>query len=384
MKKLLYTLLVCTVFFGCDNETIELVDMYVQEYTFLEGDAGTTAEFVFVVKLLSASTVDVTFDYKTEDIKAEAGTDYTAVSGTATIPVGELETTILVTVMGDSDWEVDENFRFEISNANNVNLITSFATGVIRNDDKSGFFDTDGYITPDSQSGMTLTWSDEFNGSDLNLTDWTYETGDHGWGNNELQDYRSGSNNTTVANGKLTITAKDDPMDGYTSARLITKDKQTFKYGRIDIRAKLPQGQGIWPALWMLGNNINEVSWPACGEIDIMELVGHEPSKTHGTIHWADVNGNHTHEGGGTSLSGEVFADAFHVFTILWDSQKIVWYLDEEQFHSEEVNSGGREEFHHPHFFIFNIAVGGNWPGSPDGTTVFPQTMEVDYIRVFQ
>lgn len=246
-----------------------------------------------------------------------------------------------------------------------------------------------GYTSPESYAGWDLVWRDEFNGNSLS-SDWTFEigNGNSGWGNNELQYYRE--ENTTVANGVLTIEAKNEPFNNavYTSSRIITQGKQSFKYGRIDIRARLPFGQGMWPALWMLGDNISSVGWPRCGEIDIMEIVGGTaPGKaddvTHGTIHW-DNNGTKADFGGSTRLSSGRFADEYHVFSIIWDEQSIKWLLDNDQFHAVEITSANMEEFHEKFFFIFNVAVGGNWPGSPDASTVFPQTMKVDYIRVFQ
>lgn len=382
MKKLGFLLFAIMAFVSCEEEVIK-VDMSVLGVEKLEGNSGET-EFLFTIQLAAVSTADVTFSYATRDENATAGEDYVATSGTATIPMGELTTTIPVTVLGDNTWEQEETFIFEIFDADNANITTAITRGEIMNEDKSGTMASDGYITPDSQSGMTLVWSDEFNGTAVNEDDWTYEVGASGWGNEELQDYQAGTNNAVVANGKLTITAKEESPDYYTSARMITKDKQEFKYGRIDIRAKLPEGQGIWPALWMLGHDIDDVSWPACGEIDIMELVGHQPSVTHGTIHWLPATGSHKYQGGFRVLPSGKFSDEFHVFTILWTSRYIRWYLDEVEFHRENVFAGDMTEFRHEHFFIFNIAVGGRWPGSPDATTVFPQTMEVDYIRVFQ
>ncbi|WP_296705162.1 glycoside hydrolase family 16 protein [Algoriphagus sp.] len=248
-----------------------------------------------------------------------------------------------------------------------------------------------GYTSPESYEGYKLVWSDEFNSSSIS-EDWTFEIGDGcpelcGWGNQELEYYKK--ENTSVAEGNLIITAKRESMGGkqYTSSRLITKGKQSFTYGRIDIRAILPKGQGLWPALWMLGENIDEVSWPRCGEIDIMELVGgstEDRDKTiHGTVHW-DNGGSYANYGGSTKLSTGIFNDEFHVFSIEWDPEKIVWLLDGEEYHVIDITPAGLDEFHKPMFFIFNVAVGGIWPGSPDGSTVFPQEMKVDYIRVFQ
>ena len=244
-----------------------------------------------------------------------------------------------------------------------------------------------GYESPTSYPGYTLVWNDEFSGAALNLSDWSYEigTGNNGWGNNEAQYYRA--ENTSVANGYLTIQARKENFGGrsYTSSRLITKNKQSFRYGRIDIRAVLPQGQGLWPALWMLGTNISTVGWPESGEIDIMEMVGGSGREdtVHGTGHW-DNNGSNASYGGDYTLNSGTFADEFHVFSIEWDSNLIRWYVDDVQYHALSISSAGLSEFRKEFFFIFNIAVGGNWPGYPDASTVFPQRMLVDYVRVFQ
>jgi len=251
-----------------------------------------------------------------------------------------------------------------------------------------------GYSTPLSYPNLTLVWNDEFSGVELDASNWTHETGNgaYGWGNNELQSYQAA--NTLVNGGYLVIKAKNEVASAfnYTSSRIITKGKREFKYGRVDIRAILPKGQGIWPALWMLGSNINDpgVGWPKCGEIDIMELIGGSGTgagrndKIYGTVHW-DNAGNYASYGGNTSLStGKIFADEFHVFSIVWNDTTIKWYLDDVQFHVIDITPAELSEFKEKFFFIFNVAVGGNWPGSPDGTTVFPQRMVVDYIRVFQ
>jgi hypothetical protein len=235
--------------------------------------------------------------------------------------------------------------------------------------------------------GSNLAWSDEFDGTALNDNFWTFETGAGGWGNNELQYYRP--ENTTVSGGFLTITAKQESFGGssYTSSRLITKGKKEFQYGTIEIRAKLPQGQGIWPALWMLGANISSVGWPKCGEIDIMEMIGgsNREKTVYGTLHW-DENGSHacTCDKPGHTLASGTFSDDFHVFKMTWDQTDIKWFVDGTQFNHINITPAGLSEFHAKHFFIVNLAVGGNWPGAPDGTTTFPQQLIVDYIRVYQ
>ncbi|WP_207534105.1 family 16 glycosylhydrolase [Desertivirga arenae] len=243
-------------------------------------------------------------------------------------------------------------------------------------------------VSPDNYPGMTLVWRDEFNGTYLNTSDWTYEigTGDNGWGNNELQYYKQ--ENLSVADGILTITAKRESFGGkeFTSSRIKTQDKKTFRYGRIDFRAKLPKGKGIWPALWMLGNNISTVSWPAAGEIDVMEMVGGGAGKdntVHGTIHF-DNNGTYANIGKSFTLSSGDFSDKFHVFSVIWEANSIKWLVDDVEFNTIDTSSPAFSEFKNHFFLLINLAVGGNWPGSPDATTVFPQKMMVDYVRVFQ
>lgn len=163
---------------------------------------------------------------------------------------------------------------------------------------------------------------------------------------------------------------------------MTTQNKRSFTTGRIDIRAKLPQGKGIWPALWMLGSNITTVSWPQCGEIDIMELLGQTPNLVYGTVHYN--NGGHQSLGGNYSLSSGTFSDDFHIFTLIWQPHHLIWQVDGHTYRTiSDIQITGFR-FDLPQFFIFNIAVGGNWPGPPDNSTVFPQTMEVDYIRVYQ
>lgn len=244
---------------------------------------------------------------------------------------------------------------------------------------------THGYSAPLSYPGMTLIWKDEFDGNTLNTSNWRHEIGGNGWGNNELQYYQE--QNTLVENGLLVIKAKIESVSGknYTSSRIITQDKRAFKYGRVDIRARLPKGKGIWPALWMLGSSISTVGWPKCGEIDIMEMIGGtgNDNKVYGTVHW-DNAGSYASYGGNKSLSSGLFADEFHVFSIVWDASSITWYLDGVKYHVIDITPDGLSELREEAFFIINVAVGGNWPGSPDGLTKFPQFMAVDYIRVFQ
>jgi beta-glucanase (GH16 family) len=244
-----------------------------------------------------------------------------------------------------------------------------------------------GATSPTSYTNMKLVWADEFDGTALNSDFWSFETGNgsNGWGNNELQFYRT--QNTSIQDGHLVITAKKEPFGGkeYTSSRIITKSKKEFRYGRVDIRAALPKGQGIWPALWMLGSNFDTVSWPACGEIDIMEMIGGggRENTVYGTVHWQNEGKNAKYEGK-TTLSSGTFSDQFAVYSITWDATSIRWFVDNKQYHVIDTTPAELDEFRRNFFFIFNVAVGGNWPGSPNTTTTFPQHMIVDYVRVFQ
>ena len=246
-----------------------------------------------------------------------------------------------------------------------------------------------GYSTPLTYDGLRLVWNDEFDGTSLNEAYWNFElgTGNNGWGNNEEQYYLK--ENTTVSGGFLTIEAKKQNYNNkqYTSSRLTTQNKKSFKYGRVDIRAALPEGQGMWPALWMLGNDISSVGWPDCGEIDIMEMVGgssngKSDNTVHGTIHW-DNSGSYASYGLSNTISTK-FSKQFHVFSLIWDETQIRILRDDVQYITVEITNSNFSEFHQKFFMIMNVAVGGNWPGSPNATTKFPQKMWVDYVRVFQ
>ena len=239
-----------------------------------------------------------------------------------------------------------------------------------------------GYSTPEEYPNMVSYWTQEFD-EPLNEDEWTFELGGGGWGNQELEYYRK--QNTSVVDGHLVITAKAESVgaNNYTSSRIITKDKKTFQYGRIDVRAALPKGKGIWPAIWMLGNNIGTQPWPKCGEIDIMEMIGGAANEktVYGTAHY-DNNGYESN-GGHYDLPTGILADKFHVFTIIWTEEMITWYIDDIKYHELPITAT-RTEFQEEFFFVLNVAVGGNWPGPPDDTLKFPQRMIIDYIRVFK
>lgn len=353
----------------------------------------TAATMHFNVTLDKTTTVPVSVDYTVSDGTAIAPKDYTAASGTITIPANQTSSEIAVQIKGDPTDTRQDNLEFavQLSNPKNCTIGVASAKGTIITEDGTNFTtDNTGYTTPLAYPGMTLQWNDEFNGNSLNTNDWNYEIGNGsgGWGNNELEYYTNSPKNVFVSNGNLIIEARKESISGfnYSSARLTTQNKKSFTYGRVDIRAKLPKTKAIWPALWMLGNNISTVGWPACGEIDIMELLGQEPSKMYGTLHYGASSATHGQKGSSYTLNGASFYDQFHVFSMVWQQDKIQLYVDDSLFLTVNKTDVGSSPypFNAPFFFIFNVAVGGNWPGSPDATTTFPQRMIVDYVRVFQ
>ncbi len=238
-----------------------------------------------------------------------------------------------------------------------------------------------------------IIWQDEFDGTTLDLSKWSYQTGDGcdispdlcGWGNNELQWYQS--QNAEVSHGTLKITAKRENSNGrnYTSARLRTIDQGDWTYGRFEARIKLPTGRGLWPAFWMLPTDEVYGGWPQSGEIDIMELIGSEPATVHGTIHFGQPWPNNRQSGESYKLHTGQFADDFHEFAVEWEPGEIRWYVDGYLYSSKTKSNVApdRWPFDQDFHFLLNVAVGGNWPGAPDGTTRFPQIMEVDYVRVY-
>jgi beta-glucanase (GH16 family) len=255
----------------------------------------------------------------------------------------------------------------------------------------------------DPLAGWTLTWSDEFNGADGSAVDaskWGHDVGGGGWGNSEFEYYTNATQNAVVQGGNLVITATTAgassyncsyPSSGpckYTSARLLSKGKFSQKYGRLEARIQIPEGQGIWPAFWMLGANIDSVNWPSCGEIDIMENIGKEPSINHGSLHMpaSGTTTDSSLSGMYTLPGGAKLGDAFHTYAIEWSASAIKFYLDDMLYETQtpQTATGRTWAFDQPFFFILNVAVGGTWPGAPDSTTTFPQTMKVDWVRAYQ
>ena len=243
-----------------------------------------------------------------------------------------------------------------------------------------------------------IAWSDEFDGptgSAPDATKWGFDIGGNGWGNNELEYYTNriqnafidGSGNLVIKAIKESFTGSDGVTRDYTSARLLTRDKFTQRYGRFEARIKVPFGQGIWPAFWMLGDDIGSAGWPTCGEIDIMENRGREPSINHASLHGPGYSGGNPLTSTYTLPGGQSFSDDYHVFAIEWEPSAIRFYVDGNLYQTRtpaDVPAGRRWVFDHPFFMLLNVAVGGNFGGNPDSTTTWPQMMLVDYVRVYR
>ncbi len=248
-----------------------------------------------------------------------------------------------------------------------------------------------------AQQDWKLFWSDEFNGvkgSSVDSKIWKHDLGGGGWGNNELEFYTNKTKNVYQdGTGFLVIKAiKETVKDGcwygdcdYTSGRILTKGTLERKYGRFEARIRIPKGQGIWPAFWMLGSNIGTTNWPNCGEIDILENIGKEPKTVHGTIHGPGYSG--ANGIGMPYSSNQDFSDSFHIYAVEWEPEVIRWYVDGNLYQTrtpKDLPEGAKWVYNHEFFIILNLAVGGGWPGNPDASSVFPQSMKVDYVRVYQ
>ncbi|HEY4904224.1 MAG TPA: glycoside hydrolase family 16 protein [Candidatus Sulfotelmatobacter sp.] len=242
-----------------------------------------------------------------------------------------------------------------------------------------------------------LTWSDEFdgpNGSAVDGSKWVAETGGNGWGNKELEYYTARTQNAYLQDGNLVIKAAREKYVGadgvsrdFTSARLKTQGKFSQAYGRFEARIKIPRGQGMWPAFWMLGDDIDKAGWPPCGEIDIMENIGKAPDTIYGSIHGPGFIGASGLGAPYKLPAGQQFADDFHLFAVEWEPDTIRLYVDDQLYSTRrrtDLKPGWKWPFDHPFFLLLNVAVGGDWPGDPNATTVFPQTMLVDYVRVYR
>lgn len=391
--KLLPFLVIMT---GCGKKSNSGTDatpkMSFDDVSVLEGNSGTgNVEIKFTLD--HSSPKAVSFTCTTINGTAKSGEDFTAVNQTITFQPNELEKKLVINIVTDDLKEPDEVFQVHVENPVNVILLKGTVSVTLRNDDTKITFDNTGYDAPTSYPGYALAWNDEFNGTALDNTIWSAETGDGcpalcGWGNNELEYYTNPPNNVFFQDGKMVIEAKAETFGGknYTSTKINTKGKKPFKLGRIDIRAILPKGKGIWPAFWLLPQDNVYGAWPKSGEIDMVEAMGSEPSKVLGTLHFGP-GPNSTYISRNYSLpGGATFNDKFHVFSLEWKQDEIKWYIDNVLYTTISKADLGSNNypFNESFYFIINLAVGGNFPGAPDATTVFPQWLIVDYIRVYQ
>lgn len=364
----------------------------VLEVSDLELKESDTDEIVsLALNLVGSNPTNAVVSFAAVSNSATAGADFEVLtSGKIIFSAEEKTKAISIKLFGDEVKELKETFTIKFYNPINMSIKTDLINVTILDDDDNTaglVIPTTGYSTPTEYDGYNLVWADEFNDGVLNDSNWSHETGGGGWGNNEWQYYRE--DNVSFLNGNLVITAKDQKYGGndYTSSRIVTKGKKAFKYGRVDIRAALPKGKGLWPALWMLGTNISSVGWPACGEIDIMELTGDLPNRVLSTVHFGPSVAQRQFKSNSKYLTGnEDFNKEFHVFSMDWKENIIEFYVDDEKFYTITPADTGTAPypFNKNFFFIFNVAVGGDLPGYPDATTAFPQSMIVDYVRVFQ
>lgn len=388
-----FILAIIVSFSACDSEEpvtdiTQFPRIKIEDQTVQENDSSAE----ILVQLTWEYNQTVTVDYKAEVVEdgfAQENIDFAGLSGTISFAPGELTKAVPVEIIDDIKAESNEKFQITLSNPVFGKLLNTQAIITIEDEDTSVIIDGSGYDAPTIYQGYERIWEDEFSASEIDQSVWGYDIGGNGWGNQELQFYTDRATNSFQDQGYLFIEAKEEKFgeNDYTSARLLSQNKFDFKYGRVDIRARLPKGQGIWPALWMLGSNFQTVGWPKCGEIDIMELIGSQPKIVHGTVHFLGSDGVNDRKGNSTFLSGGGdFSDEFHVFSIVWIEDYIEWRIDGVRYHSvtPEDLDGGDWPFNNEFFFILNVAVGGQWPGSPDNTTIFPQQMLVDYVRLYQ
>lgn len=269
----------------------------------------------------------------------------------------------------------------------NITISNVSLTGEVKQEEqtegKDGTFDE----APTTLKNRNLVWQDEFNGNSIDSSKWSYELGNSGWGNNEYQYYTDRKENAYCSNGSLKIVARKENYSGssYTSSRIISKDKYEFTYGYVETRIALPSMSGIWPAFWLLGANIDEQQWPYCGEIDVMEAINDE-EKVYSTLHWnnGSFGSSYSHAEYGNKGVSINNRTEYHIYGFEWTSTAIKTYLDNNLVYSMNISgNNGIEAFRKDFYFLFNVAVGGNWPGFNIGND-FPQTMSVDYIRVYQ
>ncbi len=378
---------------GEDDTAITSLPVLSIDYvTHLEGE--NNREVLVGVRLSRESESNVSVNYETVEGTAMVGTDFMAVSnGQLIFLPSETTKNISITILGDDIFEPDETFDILLSNPINATIVRGKSTITIRNDDEEEVVDTildgiptTGYTTPMSYPGRVLVWHDEFEGNSLS-DDWKHEVGLESLIDNfsqrQYQYYKA--ENTRVKGSYLIIQTKKESIGGqqYTSSKITTQSKQSFKYGRIDIRAILPRGQAVKASLSMLGDSFSSIGWPDCGQIKIAKSLKDfvtEDATVRGELRLRNRFDRHHYR-----LNNGTFADEFHVFSIVWDSESIKWYVDDVFYHEADISSSASFEVRKPYFFVFNTRVESYDEFSPsEDTTPFPQKTVVDYVRVFQ
>ncbi len=400
-KNIYRTLVICLSFFpilisGCKkddapSDEVPEPGIMIDGVTLFEGHEGLI-DFPFPVSFNRAFNKDITIHYKTADGIAKAGIDYEAVTnGSIVIPAGKTSGNIVIKVIGNDIREADKTFTVELLSSDYGVILRNSATGYIRNDDNTIKIATTGYEAATSYDGYTLEWQDEFTDR-VDPDIWWNQNGDGcpdlcGWGNNESQYYTDRSSNIFIQDGHLVIEARPENYQGksYTSSKILTTGKKAMRYGRIDIRAQLPYGQGIWPAFWMMPEESKYGGWPSSGEIDIMEMVGHQSNMVHGTVHYGPGPSSIHQTSSHVKAGGGIFNDDFNVFSLVWKEDELIWLVNDQEFKriTPDQLDGQFWPFNEYFYLIINFAVGGNWPGYPDATTLFPQWLVVDYVRYY-
>lgn len=358
---------------------------------------GTTGTLRVDVQVVGSHRQPIIVQYTTKSVTATKGEDFLDVTATLKFESTDtLETkSILLKIIDNDVFEQEEYFEVHFTTDTTVVSLDKSIRVWIKDDDID-FRDNNlsGFITPINREGWSLLWSDEFGGTGLDMEYWTPVIGNGcpnlcGFGNNQKQYYRA--ENLAIDSGVLTFTALPEDFENnhYTSGRITSLDKFTFTFGRVDIRAKLPYSKGVRAALWMQGQDVDMVGWPERGEIDLMELRGDMPNTVGSTVHYKNINGKHVFPPAKKyTLDSGNFSDEFHVFSMVWEEDKIDFYVDE--IHSGTITFSNfnffenKNPFLKENYILFNVAVGGVGGGDPDNTTIWPQKMAVDYIRVYQ
>ncbi|MEL6134344.1 MAG: family 16 glycosylhydrolase [Bacteroidota bacterium] len=365
---------------GCEQEPVAAdvtLDLGRGEAAEMDGSMR------FSLVLSEALSEDLTVSFAISEITAEEGTDYELPSiQQVVISAGSTTGEIVVPIIDDGEAEIEEAFLLEITNNANVRMMNNPTQATITSDDLLSIMD-EGFTSPISYGQFTLVWEENFEGPQLDPATWNYETGFgiEGNSNNELQDYRR--QNAYVQDGYLILDVRQEPNGSYTSARINTDGKRTFQFGRIDIRAKLPEGKGIRPGLAMLGENFSSVGLPQSGALELGYLDGSEVAIARSGAEWFQ-NGQIETIVDTFNQRTTTFTEEFHVYSIFWEPTQITWYVDGIKYNLLTTTPEEMDEFRQAFFFVLGASVGGDRLGEPDTSTRFPQRMIVDYIRVYQ